>query len=240
MRISSTVACGVVAGGMIAVAGSAFAQAGGQAGGAVTGTDVYHVHFTKAAPGEAAALGDALAEPDKSSPMPTHFIVLRHQEGDDWDYAVVEHLGPKAEVTVASTAPAPQRPLSAWHSDTFVAGPSWADFSRALGIGEGATAGAVYIVSVHRPAPGHREQMLKSLSSPPPSGNAQAGDVLLTHLEGGEWSFMTITRYNSWRDLATDRTNVSSGPRTNPGGWADMRQHSAFHRDTIADRTYPK
>ena len=50
--------------------------------------DVYHVHFAKAAPGQAAALGKSLMEPDKTSPMPTHFIVLRHQEGDDWDYVV--------------------------------------------------------------------------------------------------------------------------------------------------------
>ena len=50
------------------------------------GTDVYHVHFTKAAPGQAAALAKSLMVPDKTSPMPDHFVVLRHQEGDDWDY----------------------------------------------------------------------------------------------------------------------------------------------------------
>ena len=50
------------------------------------GTDVYHVHFAKAAPGQAAALGKSLMVPDKTSPMPAHFVVLRHQEGDDWDY----------------------------------------------------------------------------------------------------------------------------------------------------------
>ena len=47
------------------------------------GSDVYHVHFTKAAPGQAAALGKALMQPDSTAPMPDHFIVLRHQEGDD-------------------------------------------------------------------------------------------------------------------------------------------------------------
>src|SRR4026209_2035355 len=79
-------------------------------------TDVYHVHFTKAAPGQAAALAKSLMVPDKTSPMPDHFIVLRHQEGDDWDYVVIQHLGSKAEVT--PTAPPPpdaERALSAWH-----------------------------------------------------------------------------------------------------------------------------
>jgi hypothetical protein len=47
-------------------------------------TDVYHVHFAKAALGKAAQLGDWLKTPDPSNPMPDHFIVLRHQDGDAW------------------------------------------------------------------------------------------------------------------------------------------------------------
>ena len=70
-------------------------------------TDVYHVHFAKAAPGQAAALGKSLMVPDKTAAMPDHFVVLRHQEGDDWDYVVISHLGPKAEVT----ATAPRLPM---------------------------------------------------------------------------------------------------------------------------------
>ena len=54
-----------------------------------TETDVYHVHFTKSAPGQAAAHVKALMTPDSSSSMPEHFVVLRHQEGDDWDFVVI-------------------------------------------------------------------------------------------------------------------------------------------------------
>jgi hypothetical protein len=206
-----------------------------------TGTDVYHVHFAKAAPGQAEALGKFLMEPDKTSPMPTHFVVLRHQEGDDWDYVVIQHLGPKAEVT--ATAPAPtdaQRALNAWHNDTFVSGPSWADFTREMGFGGSANASnQVYIVGVHRPVPGHREQLLKSLSAPGAASKIQTGNVLLTHLEGSDWTFATITRYNSWQDVAGDRVASASAGDATAGGWADIRQHSGFHRDTIADRIYP-
>lgn len=202
-------------------------------------TDVYHVHFAKAAPGQAAALGQSLMTPDKTSPMREHFVVLRHQEGDDWDYAVIQHLGPKVEVT--ATAPPPSeavRALTAWHSDTFVSGPAWGEFSKEMSIGGSASgAGLVYIVGVHRPVPGHREQLLKSLSAPP-SGKIQTGNVLLQHLEGSEWTFATITRYNSWQDVATDRAAAASAGDA-AGGWADIRQHSAFHRDTLADRVYP-
>lgn len=203
-------------------------------------TDVYHVHFTKAAPGQAAALGKSLMVPDKTSPMPEHFVVLRHQEGDDWDYAVIQHLGPKAEVS--ATAPPPpdaQRALSAWHSDTFVSGPSWAEFSKQMSIGGSANAaGLVYVVGVHRSVPGHREQLLNSLSAPGPSSKIQTGNVVLQHLEGSEWTFATISRYNSWQDFASERAAAASaGDAT--GGWADIRQHSAFHRDTIVDRIYP-
>jgi hypothetical protein len=205
---------------------------------AATSADVYHVHFTKAAPGQADALAKALVVPDKTAPMPDHFVVLRHQEGDDWDFCVIEHLGPKATVDAAPTAPNAARDLRAWHDDTFVSGPSWADFSRALGIGGSGTAGAVYVVGVHRTVPGHREQLEKALAQRAP-GKVQTGDVLLQHLEGGDWQFMTITRYNSWQDFATDRM-AAAGAASAPGGWADLRQHSAFHRDTIADRIAPK
>ena len=98
-------------------------------------TDVYHVHITKAALGKAVQLGDWLKTPDQSNPMPDHFIVLRHQDGDAWDYVVITHLGPKATVEAAGTAvPPDKRDLSQWHTDTFVNGPSWEEFTRAMGI----------------------------------------------------------------------------------------------------------
>ena len=204
------------------------------------GTDVYHVHFTKAAPGQATALAKSLMVPDKTSPMPDHFVVLRHQEGDDWDFVVIQHLGSKAEVT--ATAPPPtdaERALSAWHSDTFVSGPSWGDFSKEMSLGGSASAAnLVYVVGVQRAVPGHREQLLKSLSASGPSSKIQTGNVVLQHLEGGEWNFATLTRYSSWQDFASERAAAASAGDAS-GGWADIRQHSAFHRDTIADRIYP-
>ena len=228
------VACLVVAGGIVAATAASPQNTPAPA----AATDVYHVHFAKAAPGQAAALGKSLMAPDKASPMPEHFVVLRHQEGDDWDYVVIQHLGSKAEVT--PTAPPPSdavRALSAWHSDTFVSGPSWAEFSKEMSFG-GSTNGLVYLVGVHRAVPGHREQLFKSLSAAGPSVKIQTGTVLLQHLEGSEWTFATITRYNSWQDVATERAAAASAGDT-AGGWADIRQHSAFHRDTLADRIHP-
>lgn len=234
--MKSTVACLVVVGGIV----SATAASPQNTAASTAATDVYHLHFAKAAPGQAAALAKSLMVPDKTSPMPDHFVVLRHQEGDDWDYVVIQHLGPKAEVT--ATAPPPSdavRALTAWHSDTFVSGPSWGEFSKEMSLGGSANgAGLVYIVGVHRAVPGHREQLLKSLSTAGPSSKTQSGNVLLQHLEGSEWTFATITRYNSWQDVATERAAAAAAGDV-AGGWADIRQHSAFHRDTLADRVYP-
>jgi len=84
-----------------------------------------------------------------------------------------------------------------------------------------------------------REQLMKSLTAPGAAGKVETGSVFLQHLEGGEWTFATITRYNSWQDLASDRAAAASAGNATAGGWADVRQHSAFHRDTIADRIYP-
>jgi hypothetical protein len=232
----STVACLIVVGGIV----SATAASPQNTAAPAAATDVYHVHFAKAAPGQAAALGQSLMVPDKTSPMPEHFIVLRHQEGDDWDYVVIRHVGAKAEVTATAPPPADAvRALNAWHSDTFVSGPSWGEFTKAMSIGGSASgAGLVYIVGVHRAAPGHREQLLKSLSAPAPSSKIQSGNVLLQHLEGSEWTFATITRFNSWQDVASERAAAASAGDA-AGSWADIRQHSAFHRDTLADRIYP-
>jgi len=231
----SMMACLVVVGGVVSATG-----ASAQNTPAPAATDVYHVHFAKAAPGQAAALAKSLMTPDKTSPMPEHFVVLRHQEGDDWDFVVIQHLGSKAEVT--TTAPPPSdavRALSAWHNDTFVSGPSWGEFSKEMSIGGSANpASLVYIVGVQRAVAGHREQLLKSLTAAGPASKIQTGNVMLQHLEGGEWTFATITRYNSWQDFATDRAAAASAGDA-AGGWADIRQHSAFHRDTLADRIYP-
>lgn len=201
-------------------------------------TDIYHVHLTKAAPGQAAALARELSQPDATSPMPDHFVVLRHQEGDDWDYAVIQHLGQKPTVTI-TPAPAGAE-LRAWHTDTFVSGPSWADFTREMGIGGTGKPGAVYVLGFHRAVPGHRSQLEQALNPAPAAGaKIQTGTVFLRHVEGSEWQYLTITRYNSWQDFAADRAEAAAASAATPGGWADIRQHSASHRDTIADRIHP-
>ena len=220
-----------------ASASGASAQTPSPQGGG-TGTDVYHVHLAKAAPGQAAALARELSTPDPTAPMPDHFVVLRHQEGDDWDYAVIQHLGQKPTIAVPAAVPA-SADLRAWHTDTFVVGPSWADFTRAMGIGESSKPGAVYVLGFHRAVPGHRTQLEQALNQPAPDSKIETGTLFMRHLEGSDWQFMTITRYNSWQDFGTDRAAAAAASASTPGGWADIRQHSAFHRDTIADRIHP-
>ena len=204
------------------------------------GTDIYHVHFAKSAPGQAVAHAKDLMTPDSSLAMPNHFVVLRHQEGDDWDFVVIQHLGAKAEVAATPPPPASAQALGAWHSDTFVTGPSWGEFSKQMGIGGSANASSqVYIVGVQRSVPGHRSELLAALSAPGAPSKVQPGNVILQHLEGGDWTFLTLSRYDSWQDFGTDRAAAAAASPGVAGGWADIRQHSAFHRDTIADRLYP-
>ena len=229
---SLVVASGLVAG----------ASASPQNSAPAAGNDVYHVLFIKAAPGQAGELAKALMTPDKTQPMPDHFIVLRHQEGDDWDYAVVQHLGAKAEVVATPSAQAAaSRPLIAWHNDTFASGPGWGEFTKQMAVGGSAAAGQqVYVIGVHRAVTGHRDQLLAALNAPVASASkVESGNVLLQHVEGGDWNFMTLTRYNSWQDLGSERATLASGNSSTAGGWNDIRQHSAFHRDTIADRIFP-
>jgi hypothetical protein len=202
-------------------------------------TDLYHVHLTKAAAGQAAALGKELSQPDPNTAMPEHFIVLRHQEGDDWDYAVIQHLGPKTTLTIPAPPAAAAADLRVSHTDTFVSGPSWAEFTKQMAIGGTGKPGALYVLGFHRAVPGHRTQLEEALNQPAaPDAKVQTGAVFMRHVEGSDWQFLTITRYNSWQDFAADRVAAAADPSA-PGGWADIRKHSGFHRDTIADRVHP-
>jgi hypothetical protein len=202
-------------------------------------TDVYHVHFTHAAPGKANALADSLKQPDPTSPMPGHSVVLRHQDGDSWDYVALEHMGTKVTLDAVRPTPAPaMRDLSDWHTDTYVNGPAWADFAKALGINEGAGKSAVYIVSVYRAIPGHREQ-LEAILNNQPVGDPAAGNVVLQHLEGAAWTFMAVARYATWEDFVKSETNAAAEQAKGSGDWAKLRDHSSYHTDTLADRIMP-
>jgi hypothetical protein len=206
-------------------------------------TDVYHVHFTQAVPGKAVPLANYLKTPDPKAPMPGHFLVLRHRSGDEWDYVRIEHLGAKAVVDAATPPPDPSvRDLSAWHGDTFVNGPAWAEFSRAMGIdGQSAAgrAGSVYVVSVYRAVPGHRDQLQKMVAEPLGPGDKTAGIVVLQHLEGAPWNYLGISRYNSWSDFGASENSSSAALMKSSGGWFQLRDHVTFHRDTLADRIAP-
>ena len=203
-------------------------------------TDVYIVHFTHAAPGKAADLGESLKSPGPNAPIAGHEIILRHQYGDFWDYAVISHYGTKITVEAAREQQADsQRALSDWHTDTVVNGPSWAEFSRALGLGDDAkkTAGAVYVVSFYRVVPGHRDAAEKNLAEPPdPALDKAAGTVLLQHLEGAAWQYVGIVRYNSWQDMATSQVNTVPQTSKKDSPWSQLREHVANHTDTLCDR----
>ena len=205
-------------------------------------TDVYRVTFLKSAPAKAAQLGDDLKAQGAKAPMPGHFLLLRHVSGDDWDYAVIEHNGPKMTVE-ASTPPPPaaSRDLAEWHDDTLAAGPAWSDFVRVMGVSDPAakSAAAVYVLNVQRAFPGHRDQLEKALREAPAKGDSVAGIALLQHLQGGNWQYLTIQRYNSWQEYGATEANTQAQMLKNAGPWYQLREHMIFHRDTIAHRVAP-
>ena len=85
-------------------------------------------------------------------------------------------------------------------------------------MGEGGATSAVYTVGVHRPVAGHREELLQALTAPQSAGGkVQTGDLLFQHLEGADWTFLTVTRHNSWQDFATDRSGAAAA--SGPGSW---------------------
>lgn len=198
--------------------------------------DVYHIQFIKAVPGQGAALAAALLQRDPQRPMPDHFIVLRHQQGDDWDFCIVEHMGASAAVDAKPSPAPPAAAVSAWHADSFVAGPPWAEFVKSMGLGDASSrsGSSVYAVGVFRAAPGRRDDLGKQLRNPEPS-KVPVSRVVLQHLEGGAWQFVTLDRWNSWEDFAADQAGTPATV-SESDSWSRMRQLSTFHQDTLADR----
>ncbi len=213
-----------------AVAAAAQTPAAPAAGAAAAPTDVYSVMFVKAAPGQAAALAKQLQEVDPKNPMGAHFLLLRHQEGADWDYCLIQHAGTKATVEI-TPQPAPSgTPTMAWHDDTYVSGPSWPEFQRAMGMSGAQTGNPVYLVGVQRAVPGQRSALERSLSQR--SAGDKSTGLVMTHLDGGSWQYLTLNRYASWQDLAAEQAPSQAAN----DAWAEVRKYSASHNDTIADR----
>ncbi len=232
---------------LLVVASASAQQPSGAGSPAASGrSDIYQVYFVKAAPGKAADLLNALKNPPADTVMPTHALVLRHLEGDDWDFAVIQHVGPKATIEPSATPFAPERELRAWHNDNYVQGPSWAEFSKAMGIGQPQAGSApagndVYIVGAYVGAAGHRAQLEETLKRVIVSSPRPGDSVLLQHLEGSPWDYLHITRYNGWKDLAAQQEDPDTQARERKAGLAqdaglELRAHMASHHDTIANR----
>ncbi len=91
----------------------------------------------------------------------------------------------------------------------------------------------------YRPAPGHREQLEKMLGESAGPTDTTAGNVLMQHLEGAAWTFLTIARYNSWDDFAKGEEKSVAGTAKKDSPWSRLREHADFHTDTLTDRIAP-
>jgi hypothetical protein len=201
--------------------------------------EVYSVTFIHAAAGKISALEDWAKTSGTSGPMPGHGLVLRHEAGSPWDYVGIQHIGTKATVeATGNPRGAALRPLMDWHDDTFVNGPTWADFAKAMDLdassGKPKTNESVYVVSVYRPVVGQDDALDKFLNEPPPAGDLTAGTVVLQHLEGGAWRFCSIARYKNYQDYATSEAKAVAQIAKGTGGWFRLRALCSFHNDTVA------
>ncbi len=200
-------------------------------------SQIYHVSFVQAAPGKIGELEKMMMTPAPGAMSPRHVLALRHREGSPWDFVTIEHIG--ATATVETGWPGPARELRAWHDDTFVAGPPWDVFMKAMGV-DGA-ANAVYVVSTYRGAAGHRAQLDETLQMVQAAAAKPDRGVILRHVEGGAWDSMVLMRYDSWQELAADMVDATAEQRerraglTQPAGLA-LREHAGTHSDTIAVR----
>ena len=133
-------------------------------------------------------------DPDKTLSMPEHFLVLRHQEGDDWDYVVIQHLGPKAEVTATPPPPptpaSPQRVAQRYvRQRTLVGRVHQTDGDRRFAMRLPWYTSSAF--NARSPAIASTHEILDRSRC---GEQDRTGNVLLQHVEGSEWTFATITR----------------------------------------------
>jgi hypothetical protein len=48
-----------------------------------------------------------------------------------------------------------------------------------------------------------------------------------------------VVRYPSWQDFATGEKTAVADTLKPDGGWLQIRNHAAYHNDTITDRIAP-
>jgi hypothetical protein len=61
----------------------------------------------------------------------------------------------------------------------------------------------------------------------------------MQHLEGGPWQYFAVARYNSWGDFAKNESNSKAQTMKGAGDWFQLRDHAAFHTDTLTYRIAP-
>jgi hypothetical protein len=235
------------------VSGSAPALAEPQAGTApVAGTQaadaqgpphIYRVSAFRAAPGQMRNVEKLLAStPAPGADAGDFAVVFRHRQGHEWDFMTVEHMGAQATISLPAgppaTADSPMSQSVAWHGDTYAAGPPLEEFRRALNL-QGATGGAagrttsVYVVSDYAAAAGHRGQLRQVLDQN--AKDTPGRSITLTHVQGAPWTFLVITRHDSWRQFAEEEEKAAAQDTQAPAGdrGMELRAHLATHHDTL-------
>jgi hypothetical protein len=202
--------------------------------------EVYTVTFIHGAAGKIKELEDWAKKSPAGATVPGHAMVLRHEAGSPWDYVAIEHVGAKATVQASGN---PQgvalRPLMDWHDDTICNGPAWAEFAKAMNLDESSgkpkSNEDVYVISVYRPVVGQDDALDRFLNEPPSaSGDLAVGSIVLQHLEGGPWRFLSISRYKNYQDYAKSEAASVAQVAKGSGGWFRLRDLVSFHNDTIA------
>lgn len=224
-------------------AGAAPATAA-QAPAAQAAPHIYRVSVFRSAAGQMGNVEKLLAStPAPGADAGDFAVVFRHRQGHEWDFMTVEHMGATATVGLPSgppaTADSPMSQSVAWHGDTYAAGPPLEEFRRTLNLqgatrqGAGGTTG-VYVVSDYAAAPGHRGQLRQVLDKN--AADTPGRSLTLTHVQGAPWTFLVITRYDSWRQFAEEEEKAGAQDAKAPAAdrGMELREHLATHHDTLA------
>ena len=193
-------------------------------------TDMYHVHFAKAALGKAAELGDALKS---RVGCPCGRSRLRHQDGDSLDSRdpniLRQATNPRRRAAPPTSQMAPGRPGIPTARDS---GPAGDVLPRNWGLMTQQKPQPLLTVSVYRPEAGQRDAPKRTRrASRLIALSIHRATSLLQHMGAAGDLPQMVSRYNSWNDTRM----INQVRRSVEEGWRLISLRNlrvSYHTDT--------
>lgn len=207
----------------------------------LTGDLLYRLTLLRAAPGRFQELLDQVGAVARSGTGPARGLVLRHSQGDHWDFMVLVPVGaPESGRWLEHIRASFSDVAVAWQEDELVRGP-------AFDVLPGFLDHTLYHVEMFDAAPGRSADVLKerAMENAYLSAVGRPPTLIFRREFGAAWDSFTIGAYRDWRHYAerdlippekAKAAAVAAGFESDAAVGPYLRSLILTHHDTLATR----